>query len=129
MALKITNTQDEYEYVPVDQREDAKPFTVKFKVLSLDLQAEAQDTVLNVGNDQRMTMHVNTQNLLALRNGLIGWENITDSTGKTIKFRVVHGLAATECLEYLPQDLRTEIANIILTVSKDPTQATTVLNA
>jgi len=128
MALTITQKDDEYKYTPVSQRGEDKPFTVTFKVLSLEVLAEAQDTVLNVGNDQNMTMHVNSQNLTALRHGLIGWENIEDSNGKPVKFRIVRGITATECLEYLPQDIRTEVATVILEVSKDPARAKDLLD-
>jgi len=127
MALTTLTTEDEYTYTPLSQRDEKDPFYVTFKRLSLEVIAEAQDTVLNLNNDQSMTLHVNAQNLLALRHGLTGWDNITDTKGKPVKFRIVRGVTATECLEYLPQELRTEIATVILEVTKDPSKADELL--
>ena len=128
MALTAITTEDTYTYTPVSQRGEDNPFNVTFTRLSLEVSAEAQDTVLNLNNDQSMTLHVNAQNLLALRHGLTSWENLTDTKGKPVKFRRVRGVAATECLEYLPQEIRTEIASVILEVTKDPTSADALLS-
>jgi len=129
MALNVSKTQQtEFDYTPISEREEKLPFTVRFKVLDLPTLASIQDSALTIKDGKGYEINVNKQNLEALRHGLIGWSNISD--GKTeIKFRRVHGLADMECLEYLPQEFRTEIGNVILEVSKDPRNAEAILSA
>jgi hypothetical protein len=129
MALNVSKTQkSEFDYTPISERNEKLPFSVKFRVLDLPTLASIQDSALTIKDGKGYEINVNKQNLEALRHGLIGWSNISDGKAE-IKFRLVHGLADMECLEYIPQEFRTEIGNIILEVSKDPRDAEALLSA
>lgn len=129
MALNVSKTQEsEFTYVPMSERNEKDPFSVSFKILNLPTLATIQDSALTIKDGKGYEINVNKQNLEALRHGLIGWNNISDGKAE-IKFRLVHGLADMDCLEYIPQELRTEIGNIILEVSKDPRNADSLLTA
>ena len=129
MALNVSKNQtSEFSYTPIKERNEKQPFSVKFKLLDLLTLADIQDSALTIKEGKGYEINVNKQNLEALRHGLIGWENISDGKSE-IKFRIVHGLASMECLEYIPQEFRSEIGNIILSVSKDPRDADVLLSA
>jgi len=124
MALVLNNVklEDEYEYIPESQREEDKPFTVRFKRIPLNKLAELQDESIGIRQSGTYTININSQHYTALKLALIGWSNIMDGK-KELKFRIVHGVASDESLEILPTELRTEIASVIIEVSKDPANA------
>jgi len=128
MALtNIATPKSEYTYIPKSQRGDKNPFSVTFKRLDITTASTIQDMSLNIQNDGSYTINANIQNLEALKHALTGWNNIFDDKGKQVKFRIVRNLADLECLEFIPHDLRTEIANIIFEVSKDIQNADDIL--
>jgi predicted PilT family ATPase len=128
MALITKNKtfDDTYEYTPVDQRDEAKPFSVVFKRIPLDVLAVLQDESVALNQSGTYTINVNSQYLKALKYALVDWKNVNDGK-KDIKFRIVHGEASDESLEILPPELRAEIAAIIIEVSKDPANADVIL--
>ena len=129
MALHITsNLKNNYEYIPVAERGDENPFTVKLRRLSLETLALTKDSSFNINQDQSYSFRVNSQNLTALKHGLIGWKNIYDENEKPIKFKMDGQIASMESLEYLPVEFRTEIANVILAISNNPANADVILN-
>ena len=128
MALQITsNYQNNYEYIPLSERGEKHPFTVKLRRLGLELLAFTKDSTFNINQDQSYTMKINSQNLIALKNGLIGWKNISNDDGEVV-FKMDGNVADAGCLEYLPVELRTEIANVILALSNNPSNAESILN-
>ena len=128
MALQITsNLKNSYEYTPVSERGEEAPFTVKLRRLSLEVLALTQDSSFNINKDQSYSYRINSQNLTALKHGLIGWKNIIDEDGKPIKFKMDGPIASMESLEYLPIEFRTEIANVILALSNNPSKADLIL--
>ena len=127
MALQITSSfRNDYEYIPLSERAEKKPFMVKLRRLDLELLAFTKDSTFNVNQDQSYTLKINSQNLIALKNGLIGWQNISDDTGP-VKFTMDGNVVNSTCLEYLPVELRTEIANVILAISNNPSNAELIL--
>jgi len=127
MAIHVTSSfKNNYEYTPVSERGEKDPFTVRIKRLDLELLAFTKDSTFNVNQDQSYTLKINSQNLIALKNGLIGWKNISDDNGP-IKFVMDGDVANSTCLEYLPVELRTEIANVILAISNNPSNADLIL--
>lgn len=127
MALQITsNFKNSYEYVPHNERGDKDPFTVKLRRLSLELLAVTKDSSFSIQQDNSYSLKTNSQNLAALKHGLIGWKNIEDEKGH-VKFEMDGNVASTECLEYLPIEYRTEIANVIMAISNNPSNADYIL--
>jgi len=128
MALITKNKtfDDTYEYTPVNQRGEEKPFSVTFKRIPLDVLAVLQDEAVALSQSGTYTINVNSQYLKTLKYALTGWKNVNDGK-KDIKFRIVHGEASDESLGIIPPELRAEIASIIIEVSKDPANADVIL--
>jgi len=129
MALNInTDIKTTYDYVPLSERDDKTPFTVTIRRLPIKILTEIQDAAITIRESGGYEYNVNKQVLTALEYGLVGWDNITDGK-KPIKFRIVNGKADVETLEYLPEDLRVEIGNVILAITRDPNNAEEILKA
>ena len=129
MALVLNKVilEEEYEYIPESQKGEDKPFTVKFKRIPLDKLAELQDESIGIRQSGTYTININSQHYNALKLSLIGWDNIMDGK-KPLKFRILRNLASDESLEMIPTEIRTEIASVIIEVSKNPADADLYLN-
>jgi hypothetical protein len=119
MALVI-NKQEEFEYIPVDFKEDENPFKVVFKPLSPSELASLDDawTELNTAK-QTLTIKTGTYNLNVLRYSLLRWSGVEDAEGKPVTLEIVEGKVTESSLDYIPMSIRDEIANVISAVSKD----------
>lgn len=113
-----------YTYIPLIERNSENPFSVTFELLPISVLADIQDSALTIKEDNKgFAINVNKQNLNALRHGLKDWDNINDDEEAPLVFIVKAGLASMDSLEYIPQELRTEIGNVILKASEDPRNA------
>ena len=120
MALTLTKSKlkTEFEYAPISQKGEDKPFTVKFTAIPLDSLAELQDAALKVSKDGEYNMSINTLNYATIKLALTGWYNIEADDGP-IRFKRDNNGATDGSLALIPGDIRNELATIIIEVSKD----------
>ena len=120
MALTLTKSKlkTEFEYAPISQKGEEKPFTVKFTAIPLDALAELQDAALKVSKDGEYNMSINTLNYSTIKLALTGWFNIEADDGP-IRFKRDNNGATDGSLALIPGDIRNELATIIIEVSKD----------
>ncbi len=122
MALIITK-QEEYTYIPLTERGDKKPFTVTFKRLDVRALAALEDGFVNLKGENNISLQQGSYNYKAVKTGITSWINLTD--GKTdypVKTNK-RSEVLDECLDLLPANMLTEIATVIVGVSKDPANA------
>jgi len=120
MALKISK-QKEYEYTPLQFREDEKPFKVWFKPLTASELASLEDNLIELNpTSNSMVIRAGSHDLNVLRYSLLRWEGVEDEKGNPIKLDIVDGVVQDESLEQIPLSIRSEIAGVINNVSKDP---------
>lgn len=120
MGLKVNNAsfKTTFEYVPLAQRGEKKPFTIIFEALKMDKLAKLKDNAMRVDENGNYTVSLNTLNYEVLKSGIVGWKNIEDAKG-AVKFKSDKQGASDESLTLIPIDIRNEIATIIVEVSND----------
>jgi len=123
MAIKITTKQKTYEYIPVGERGEERPFTVTIKALNAREYALTEDILTRMGQDQTMLFTTGSYNYLIAQKGIKGWKNLLDENDREIKPIMNGNYLAEESLNLLPPELVTEIANVILGITKDPDNA------
>lgn len=120
MALTVTKAklQTNFEYIPLTQKGEDKPFTVYFDAIKLDDLAELQDAAIRINKDGEYSISINTLNYAVIKEALTGWANISDDKG-SIRFKRDDKGATDSSLVLIPGDIRNELATIIVEVSKD----------
>jgi hypothetical protein len=120
MALTITKAKPKssFEYTPISQKGEDKPFTVLFDALPLDVLASLQDDAIKVSQDGGYNVSINTLNYAVIKTALTGWENVEAADGP-VRFKRDHNGVTDGTLSLIPGDIRTELATIIVEVSKD----------
>lgn len=128
MALTVTKAklENSFEYVPLSQKGEDKPFTVMFDALPLDVLANLQDAAIRVSQDGEYSISINSLNYAVIKAGLTGWKNVESDEG-TVRFKRDNKGASDSSLSLIPGDIRTELATVIVEVSKDLPNASTYL--
>jgi hypothetical protein len=125
--LSTTGVKESYKYVPLIEKDNSEnPFSVKFKKLDLKTLASIKDESITVKADSTFTVNTNTQYYLTLRESLLGWENLNNG-GDPVQFKKDADGVTDETLEFLPAELRAEIAQVIIDVSDNPSKASEIL--
>ena len=116
-----TKLTEGFDYIPVDQREDKKPFSVKLKPIASRELIKLQDNLLQRDSEDKISLKTGSYNLAACKLAILGWSNITDRAGKEIKPEFSKdGRILDKSLDYLPTKYFDEIANVAISVSNDP---------
>ncbi len=124
MAITIKKTQETYEYIPLIERGEEKPFTVIIKRLPPRQFTILEDKMAKINQDESISFTTGTFNWAVIKKGIIDWRNMLDENGKEIyPLKNGKGELLDETLDLLPLDLITEIANTIVGISKDPDNA------
>lgn len=124
MALTITKTVDTYEYIPMIERDAEAPFTVKISRILPRQFTILEDKMAKINKDESISFTTGSFNWEVIKKGVVGWENLLDDTGKTIKCsKSGAGEALDASLNLLPMSIITEVANVIVGISKDPENA------
>jgi hypothetical protein len=124
MAITIRKTQETYEYVPLIERGEEKPFTVIIKRLPPRQFTILEDKMAKINQDESISFTTGTFNWAVIKKGIIDWRNMLDENGKEIyPLKNGKGELLDETLDLLPLDIITEIANTIVGISKDPDNA------
>jgi len=120
MALKLTKAKlkTDFEYVPLSEKGTENPFTVLFDSIGLDSLAELQDAAIRVSKDGEYNISLNTLNYEVLKLAITGWKHVEADAGP-IRFKRDNKGATDSSLVLIPADMRSEIATIIIEVSKD----------
>ena len=120
MALKLSKAKltTNFEYVPLVQKGEDKPFTVQFESIPLDALAELQDSAIRVSKDGEYSISINSLNYAVIKLAVTGWKNVETEEGP-IRFKRDNRGATDGSLALIPADMRNEIATIIIEVSKD----------
>lgn len=130
MAITANKKQDTYEYVPITERGDKHPFTVKIHRILPRQFTILEDKMAKVNKDESISFTTGTFNWEILKKGVIGWSNLLDEKGVEIAaLRNGLGEVLDTSLDLLPLSLITEIANVIVGVSKDPDNASVYLGS
>jgi len=120
MALTVTKAklQNSFEYVPLTEKGQEKPFTILFDALPLDVLALLQDDAIKVSQDGGYSVSINTLNYSVIKQAITGWKNVEADDGP-VRFKRDNNGATDGSLALIPGDIRTELATIIVEVSKD----------
>jgi len=129
MAIIATpKAQTTYNYVPMTERGEKKPFTAIVKRLSTKEYTFIEDKIARFNQDQSITFNTGTFNWEIVKKGLVDWENLTDEKGKQIKIVVGSEGVLDSSLNLLPLDIITELATLIVNLTKDPENASMYLS-
>jgi hypothetical protein len=122
MALIVNKpTKDQtYDYVPMIERGADKPFTVKIRRLTPKEFSHIEDKMARINQDQSISFTTGTFNWEVVKRGIVSWENLFDGDGKPIKAVIGEDGVTDESLNNLPLDIITEIANVIVGITKNP---------
>ena len=116
--------QDSYEYVPLSERDDKKPFTIKLKRIMPRQFTILEDKMARINADESISFTTGSFNWEVLKKGTTGWSNLLDEDGKDIRpAKNGQGEILDNSLDLLPLSIITEIANVIVGISKDPENA------
>ena len=130
MALKTTSNVADYEYIPLSERADKKPFTVKIKRILPRQFTILEDKMAKINKDESISFTTGSFNWEVLKKGTTGWENLVDEKNKEIKpLKNGQGEILDSSLDLLPLSIITEIANVIVGISKDPDNAEVYLGS
>ena len=123
MALVINKTK-EYSYTPIAERTEDKPFQVKFKPLTTKQLAILEDSVVSLKTSGDMSLAQGSFNYKTVKASLISWSNIFDANGAEIALEfAANGEVKDDSLDLIPPPLFNELANVIIGVSKHPSEA------
>ena len=122
MAIVFDSRLEEgFDYIPVDQRGDAEPFSVKIKTIASRDLVKLQDNLLQRDNEDKISLRTGSYNLAACKLAIIGWSNMNDRDGKAIEPEFSRdGKVLDKSLDYLPTKYFDEIANVAISISNDP---------
>jgi len=67
-----------------------------------------------------MTFASASTSIETFQRGVQNWKNLLDEKGKQVKPTIVDGMIADESIDILPIDIITEVANVIVGITKDP---------
>jgi hypothetical protein len=125
MALKINKAlnQKVYKYIPLIERGEDKPFTVYIRRLTPKEYASIEDKTIKINKDETLSFTTGTFNWEVCKKGIVNWENLLDENNKEIKIIKDDTGVSDDSLNLLPLDIITEIANVILGITKDPDNA------
>jgi len=120
MALTLSKAKlkTDFEYSPLSEKLEEAPFTVMFTALPLDVLAKLQDSALSVSKDGEYNVSINSLNHSVLKLAITGWKNIGTEEAPIRLKRDDNG-ATDSSLTLIPGDMRSELATIIIEVSKD----------
>jgi hypothetical protein len=124
MAIIAKKSAEEvYTYVPISERGEKKPFTVKVRRLTPKEYTFIEDKITRYNQDETISFSTGTFNWNVVKKGLVDWENLLDEKGKPIPIEVGKDGVLDSSLNLLPLDIITEIANLIINLTKDPENA------
>ncbi len=125
MALTVSTAKSPqtYEYVPLIERGEKNPFTVTVRRLTPKEFSFIEDKMARINQDQSVSFTTGTFNWEIVKKGIVGWTNLLDEDGKEVKPVKVEGGIADSSLNLLPMDIITELANVIVGLTKDPDNA------
>jgi len=110
-----------FKYIPEDQRDDKKPFSVTIKPIDSVRLVTLEDGLLKRGQDNTLSISTGSYNVSLCKNALIGWDNMIDEKGKVLDIDLeATGYISNDSLSNLPTNLITEIAGVIAASSQDP---------
>jgi hypothetical protein len=109
-----------YDYTPMTERGDKKPFTVTVKRLTTKEYTFIEDKIARFNQDQSITFNTGTFNWEIVKKGLVDWKNLIDGEGKPIKIVIGSEGVLDSSLNLLPLDIISEIATLIVNITKDP---------
>ena len=70
-----------------------------------------------------MTFASASTNIETFQRGVTNWVNLLDENGKQIKPDKMNGMLTDDAINILPIDIITEVANVIVGITKDPDNA------
>ncbi len=124
MALTTQKTAKDYEYVPIIERDSENPFTVKLKRIMPRQFTILEDKMAKINKDESISFTTGTFNWEILKKGVTGWDNLLDGEGKDVRCaKNGQGEVLDNSLDLLPLSIITEVANVIVGISKDPENA------
>lgn len=130
MALKARKEDKVYEYIPIVERGEEKPFTVSVRPLKPKEYAQTEDYMARINKDESLSFTTGTFNWLVVKKGIVNWKNLIDEDNKEIApIKSADGTISDESLNLIPADILTEIANVILGITRDPEHIDTYLNS
>ena len=132
--MLIINQKKEYDFIPVSERGQDEPFTVVLQPLGVRQMAKLEDGYVLIHNDSSaqsqgsISLNQGSYNTRALKAGIVSWRNLKDGAGVDYPARKSgNGEVLDESLNLLPPAVLTEIANVIVAISKYPEDADTLV--
>ncbi len=122
--MLVVNQEEEWDYIPVSEREQKEPFTVVVKPLGIRKMAKLEDGYVLVKEGEGVALNQGTYNTKAVKAGIVSWKNLKDDKGKEYPAKFSSkGEVLDESLNLLPPSIIAELANVIVSISKYPEDA------
>lgn len=129
--IKTNKTPTEgFKFVPSSQKGETSPFSVSIKPLTSKQVLLLEDKLVKRSGESDVTFSTGEFSYNTCKLGIIEWENIEDSEGKTLKLvKGSDGTVSDVSMSAIPSAMITEIANIIITISRDSAQIPVLFDA
>ncbi len=130
MAIIANKKETDYEYIPMSERGEENPFTMKIKRILPRQFSILEDKMAKINSDESISFTTGSFNWEVLKKGSLGWYNLLDENGKEVKcVKNGQGEILDASLDLLPLSIITEVANVIVGISKDPDNADVYLGS
>jgi len=122
MALIFNEDLSEgFKYIIESERDAKNPFSVTIKPIDSVRLVTLEDGLLKRGQDNSVSVATGSYNISLCLNAITDWENMVDGKGKAIAMvKDIKGYISQESLEMIPTSVITELAEVIASVSQDP---------
>jgi hypothetical protein len=120
--MLVYNPQIEgFNYIPMAEKGEEVPFSVKLKTVNSIELAQLTDGLLQRSADDNVSLRTGSYNVGICKSGIIGWAGMTDVNGKEISITLTrNGTIDDASLNKIPAPMFEEIAGVIASVSQDP---------
>jgi len=127
MAIKAVKRESIYKYIPLEERGEKQPTTFHFKLLTKEEKAKLEDKLVKVNQDETINISNASYILGAFKLCVEKVENFIDESGAEVPVTKDKGLVSNSFLDMLPDEIITEVGNVIINISKNPQQASIFL--
>jgi len=108
----------------INKTTEYNPFSIKFKPLTTKQLAVLEDSVVSLKTTGDMSLAQGSFNYKTVKASLISWSNVIDPNGAEVTPEfAANGEVKDESLDLIPPPVFTELANVIIGVSKNPNEA------
>jgi len=121
MAIISTTLPKTLKFTPLSERGEEKPFSLSIRALPPRQFSILEDKMAKINNDESISFTTGSFNWAVIKAGIMDWENLLTEDGTQIKpTKNSKGEVEDNSLDLLPLEIIVEVANTIVSISKDP---------